>query len=208
MLNEKSCIRYDLSDHRFFSSYEKAYDGLVSQKRYYLDNEDLRDIETFGEILRIKLNNDTNIHTHCDRYRFDNELKMIWVDGMRESLINEEGHKKSTIEDYIIYLPLPFQEGDIVKVESPFNETFYGVFPREWTKPEKVFHFNMQISLDQYEPSDKTFWYTDDTDILELSFCIEAELSEKDKKLKLISDVRKDFFDIMCKNFKEQKLSD
>ena len=75
----------------------------------------------------------------------------------------------------------------------------------------KCFIFNMQISLDQYEPSDKTFWYTDDTDILELSFCMEEELPEKDKKLKFISDVRKgkmDFFDMLCKSFKEQKLSD
>ena len=82
ILNEKDHIQYDLLDYHFFSNYEKAYKELISQKQYYLMDEDLRNVELCGEILRIKLDHHSEkFRTDCDRYWFDNELKMIQISG-------------------------------------------------------------------------------------------------------------------------------
>ena len=200
ILNEKDHIQYDLLDYHFFSNYEKAYEELMSQKQYYLMDEDLRNVELCGEILRIKLDHHSeNFRTDCDRYWFDNELKMIQISGASRVIGDDMEGTGSIITDYIFYLPLPFREGDIVKVESPFHETFYGVFPKDWEKPERSSLLRMQVSLEQYDAKDKSFWYTDDTEILELSLCTEG-LPEKEKVLKTISDVRKgklDFFNLL-----------
>lgn len=200
ILNEKDHIQYDLLDYHFFSNYEKAYEELISQKQYYLVDEDLRNVELCGEILRIKLDHHSeNFRTDCDRYWFDNELKMIQISGESRVIGDDMEGTGSIITDYIFYMPLPFREGDIVKVESPFHETFYGVFPKDWEKPERSSFLRMQVSLDQYDAKDKSFWYTDDTEILELSLCTEG-LPEKEKVLKTISDVRKgklDFFNLL-----------
>lgn len=200
LLTEKDYPYKELYHYRFFSSYEKAYENLKAQKQNYLENEDLRQIQTYGEIERIKLDDLTGMYTDSDVYRFDNELQMVQIDGANERITKKNGDYEELIVDYKVYIPLPFKTGDIVKVESPFHETYYGVFPREWERPKDSFFIRMRISLDMYDAQEKVFYITDDSEILEMSDCTEKELPQEEQVLKLIRDVRKgklDFFNLL-----------
>ena len=142
----------------FFTSYEKAYQYLVKEKQYYLDNDDLRDCITTGTIQRIKLD------------------ETVW------------GYT--------------FKQGDIVKVESPFHKTLYGIFSHEWREPKRKGWGSFVMSLDIYDSDTKKFWYTDDTSILEMEYCPEEELPKEESVLKGLSKVRKgdlDFFFLLNK---------
>lgn len=184
----------EIMQHRFFSSFEKAYENLQFQKEEYLQDEYLKDIETCGVIYRFYLDDSTVLYSPHESYRYDNDLRLIEVD----KVVPTDGF--DTIDTYEVFVPLPFQAGDLVKVESPFRKTYYGVWLREWKKSKNGF-FDMVTSIDVYDSESGKFDYTDDTDILGVSYCSEEELPEKEKSLKLISKVRKgemDFFEVLC----------
>lgn len=184
----------EIMQHRFFSSFEKAYENLQFQKEEYLRDEYLKDVETCGVICRFHLDDTTVSYSPYESYRYDNDLRLIEVCKVAPT----DGF--DTIDMYEIFVPLPFQAGDLVKVESPFRKTYYGVWFREWKKPKNGF-FDMVASIDVYDSDSGKFDYTDDTDILRVSYCSEEELPEKEKNLKLISKVRKgemDFFGVLC----------
>ena len=46
------------------------------------------------------------------------------------------------------------------------------------------------MSLDMYDQDTKKFWFTDDTCILDLEYCSDEELPEKENVLKGLSDIR------------------
>ena len=54
-LNEKDYINYEISEYSFFSDYENACQSLSRQKDEYLKDDDLKDTQTIGRILRLKL---------------------------------------------------------------------------------------------------------------------------------------------------------
>lgn len=198
-LMEKGFDRWNLGDYCFFSSYDKAYEDMVLSKQLYLDDEYLIDTKTYGEILRIRVDEQEFKSIDYDVYRFDNELQLVEVIGL-ETRQSQEDENYGLVSDYSIYVPLPFVSGDIVKYDSLFCENQYGVFSHEWEKPEDKSWTSLEVSLDIYDEKQKTFDYTDDTWILNLTYCTDDELPKGQDALRLIREVRKgkmDFYDIL-----------
>lgn len=189
-LMEKGYGSDDLNNYRFFTSYEKAYTYLIDEKREYLDSEDLKETETCGEIKRIKMEDDDS-----DSYLFDTEMRMVNIVESTDRIVCEDGELLSLLSTFVykVFVPLPFQKGDIVRIESFFDTPDYGVVSCDWERPEKKEWINMWISLDIYDSIRGEFNYTDGEGdgILGYSFCPEEELPQDQQVLKLISDVRK-----------------
>lgn len=193
-------------DRLYFTSYEGAFEYLKKEKQHYLDDEDLRDCITMGMIQRIKLNKtDWN---YIDNFYFDNDLRLVTlIPGFHSTAIYRGGRLCDPYPwcDYAMFIPVPFKAGDIVKVESPFYKTAYGVFPYEWKRPERKDWYSFEMSLDMYDNTSKTFWSTDDTNILEIEYCPDEELPEDEKILKGIREIRKgkmDFF-VLLEHYKD-----
>lgn len=194
VLCEKNCIRNSMTDYHFFSSYAKAFEWIKGEKQYYLSDEKLKGLQTFGEIRRIKVDDDFH---EADIYHFDNEMRLV---DMAVSYRRLEKEGITLLDGYEIYIPLPFKAGDLVKCTSPFYKTCYGVFSSEWKRPESSLSVCMYTSLDIYDAEDDDFDFTDGTFILDLEFAEEEELPEDQKVLKLISAVRKgkqDFYSVL-----------
>ena len=205
-LTEKGFFADRLTNYCFFSSYDAAYHSLLRQKQEYLSDADLKEVKTYGKIYRITLNNQEYNHTDADEYRFDSEMRLVQVFGSmkRKPVEVEEDEIISTLESYGFYLPLPFQKGDIVKCESPFYETYYGVIPYgPDEKSEELRKMNKTLyrSLDVYDESSGRFYFTDDSNVLQLSLCNEEELPKEQEVLKKVREVRKgnlDFISFLC----------
>lgn len=199
-LQEKGYLRNDLQDYEFFTCYEKAYENLLEQKQHYLESEYLKRVETFGKIFRIPLDAWPERCSSGDEYLFDNKMELVEVK-CADMRIQIDDNYLCLADSAEMFLPLPFQPGDIVKVESPFWGTYYGVFAHKWEKREYSWGINMMVSLDIWDDNIKEFDFTDDTDILGLSYCPDEELPESQKVLKAIRDVRKgnmDFYTMLC----------
>lgn len=72
-LQEKGLETDRLSAYRFFSTYQRALEFLLKEKEAYQISEDLRTIETYGEIWRMELDTDG---PDCDVYCFDREMNL------------------------------------------------------------------------------------------------------------------------------------
>lgn len=195
--DEKNCMQIFNSDRKVFSTYEKAYHDICTQKKQYLNDEDLKNIETAAEILRVKIDTVDSIYaSDFGYYRFDTDMVMIEAEPTDSMLESDE----SVLADLSFYIPLPFRAGDIVKYESPFCATYYGVFSHDWEMPRNRYGLSMNISLDLYYEKDHAFDFTDDTAVLNLSRCKDEDLPEDQKMLKVIRAIRKgelDFYSIL-----------
>ena len=195
-LSEGEYLSTDDGNPRFFSNYSKAYESLVMDKNGYLEDLDLKDVRTLGEIIRITVDAGNASYGYDQRhYLFDTDMRLI--DAYRKCY--EDTSHVRNIEDYRCYIPLPFKAGDIVKCESPYHETYYGVFPYDWKEPENSYATSLYVSLDTYYAKEKLFEITDDTPILELAKCKDDELPEDQRILKVISAVRKGELDFYTK---------
>lgn len=199
-LEEVGYERDGLSDWQFFSNYEDAFAYLFHEKQRYLENEDLKDVETVEKIRRIRMGGG------CDCYYFDTQLRMVDLVGDEDRITEEDGSLFSPLDTFVykIHVPLPFQKGDIVKVKYWGAEPFYGVISCDWKLPEKREWINMWISLDCYDSDSDEFDYTDGTGdcVLQYTLCPDEELPEKEQVLKLIRAVRKgklDFYTLLHK---------
>lgn len=196
-LSEVDYLSTDDGNPRFFSNYSKAYESLVMDKNRYLDDLDLKDERTLGEIIRITVDAGNASYGYDQRhYLFDTDMRLI--DAYRRCY--NDSCAVSGLDAYYCYIPLPFKAGDIVKCESPYHKTYYGVFPYDWKEPENRYGTSLYVSLDTYYEKEKLFEINDDTPVLELSKCRDDELPEDQRMLKVISAVRKgelDFYTIL-----------
>lgn len=196
-LFEKGFERYStVQEFRFFSNYDTAYKYLKNIKQEYLNDEDLKYVETHGVIYRIKLDS-SDKYSDFDGYLFNNELDLVQI------YANASRYKaefESLSSAFYVHVPLPFKQGDIVKTESPFYKTYYGVIA--YDLPDRAHDRNLQhrsadltdmvVSLDVYSVETKEWESTDDTWCLHLAYCKDEELPEEEKILKLHSkDIRK-----------------
>ena len=196
-LSEVEFLSSDDGNPRFFSNYAKAYESLMLAKKGYLDNLDLKDVQTLGEIIRITVDAGNASYGYDERhYLFDTDMRLI--DVYRKC--HEDNCPVNGMDAYRCYIPVPFKAGDIVKCVSPYHETYYGVFPYDWKEPENRYGITMYVSLDTYYAKEKLFEITDETPVLELSKCRDDELPEEQRTLKVISAVRKgnlDFYTVL-----------
>ena len=189
---------------QYFTDYDKAYAYLLDEKQSYIE-DGLEDCILCGSIERKKLNWDGDGE---QEYRFDHDMKLVEVFDCGE--IREDF---CLLEDFAAYVPLPFKEGDIVRLECYCAPDFYGVISHDWDRPKNQYEIIMWISLDVYDREKRDFDYTDGGDcVLNYYRCSYEELPEKEKMLKLISDVRKgklDFYTLLhkfCRNELDQLL--
>lgn len=188
---------------QYFSSYEKAWEYLLKEKQEYLDDEDLKYVKTFASIERIKL--DDTEGSDGKSYLFDNEMRMVNISVDCDRAFAGRG-EFTLADEYLVYVPLPFRNGDIIKMDFPHVEVHYGIFLGEWKKPEEPWRIHMFASLEMYIEERADFDYTDGDpywdDVLGFSFCTDEELPENEQVLKLIRAVRKgemDFYTLLHK---------
>ena len=143
-LSEVEYLSTDDGNPRFFSNYSKAYESLVTDKNGYLDNPDLKDVRTLGEIIRITVDAGNASYGYDQRqYLFDTDMRLI--DAYRKCY--DDTCPESSIDAYHCYIPLPFKAGDIIKCESPYHETYYGVFPYDRKEPENRYGTSSILEL-------------------------------------------------------------
>lgn len=191
-LNEKDYRQDGVSDYCYFSSYGKAYGYLTGMKKEYLTDGRLRQAKTFGIIHRFQLDGTFGERPSQDTYFFDHGMRL--VDGVKAA----DGYLGTNLEGLSIYVPLPFEVGDIVKVENPFLEDYYGIVSHKRTP--KMALAGMVTSIDTFDAGTKSFDYTDDTDILAMVNCPDEEIPENQKVLKALRDIRKgkmDFYNLL-----------
>lgn len=169
-----------------YTDYNKAYEFLQKEKQTYLDEG--WDRETYGLIKRMKLNPEPDQNDNrYGEYYFNSENELVRMEGFFDEL--EELTLWDELENASFFLNLPFKAGDIVKVESLCNPTYYGVFTGRWDKPSYPGTIEMTCSLDVYASGSDMFDYTDNTPILGMTLCKEEELPEEEAPLKLLSQV-------------------
>lgn len=187
-LTEKGYRTDSMAEYSFFTDYRDAFAHLSHAKQEYLDDKDLRDIETIGEIRRIKMGGG------YDTYYFDTQMRLVDLGEDDDRLIDENGMELSLLDCYVykIFVPLPFRMGDIVKVDNWGDEPYYGVISHDWKQPEKREWIKMWMSLEFYLAACDEFDYTDGTGdcILNYSLCPDEELPADVQVLKLIRAVR------------------
>ncbi len=131
-LTEKGYSSDSLAEYVFFADYQDAFAYLSHEKQKYLDDEELKEIETAGEIHRIKMGGG------YDAYYFDTQMRLVDLGEDADRVIDEKGMLLSPLEKevYKVFVPLPFRTGNIVKVDNWNEEPYYGVISHEWKLPE------------------------------------------------------------------------
>ena len=99
--------------YRYFTNYDAAYRYIKRKKQRYLDDEFLKEIITYGEILRISLDNDD--HCVTESYYFDHNLELNRVNAEKEPSWADAS--EIILTDCFVYVPLPFKKGDKVKID-------------------------------------------------------------------------------------------
>lgn len=132
-LVEKDDFRSEriLYGFRFYSCCKNAYQHLLEEKQNYIKDSHLTNVETFGEIYRIPLDDTERDYTDSDIFKFDNDMRLVRVLGSSKRCSIED-ESVGLLEEYGFYIPLPFQKGDKVKAESPFYQTQTGIFSNDW----------------------------------------------------------------------------
>lgn len=193
----------------YFSSFELAYQSIVEHKQVYLDDSDLENIETYATIKRIYLDRTDD---QIDIFYFDNALRMAMMSPTRKWFKAEnEQDKIDLIEDCYMYVPIPFRTGDLVKIQSPFCKTDYGVVPFNQRSREDDICLNhggdgsdMVTTLDSYLDWRDEFDFMDGAELLSLRRCTVEELPEKQKVLEKVALARKgewDWFSLLMKEY-------
>lgn len=202
-LMEQGC-RYDGTEYRFYSCYELAYQALQRERQEYMEDEDLREIRTFGVIRRIVL--DRGEFPQENQYVFDENLRLVMLWEKTSRRLDDEEGCCDLASDCYVHVPLPFQPGDLVKSVSPFyGRSYYGVFaiPQKPKTEDRRLRDgyadvgDMAVSIDVYVPELKKYAYTDDTAVLSLVFCETEDLPEKEREaLVKLSRIRKGEIDL------------
>ena len=181
-------------DTIYFDNYDAAYDYLVGEKKYYLDDDQLKNLKTSARIEVLDLS-DPEEQYDSGRFLFNNALEMCAVD------IPGRVYEYSSFEEiFYVHVPSPFHTGDIVKWNSPFYLPEYGVIDHEpesretdiCLKLEMGDGSDIQESLDIYCPPKliceadqddlverRGFWCYDHIPYLELEKCSPEEIPEE-----------------------------
>lgn len=183
-LNEKGFSIDSLSDYRFFSDYENAYQWLKKEKKEYLDDEDLKDVITYGEILRIKVNPSNDSNCDYERYDFNDNLELVRVLGSEN--IAWENYEERLLIHYYVYVPLPFKTGDKVKVTLETGNDYYGVICDNPEKREqrryKYCSFaddtDMMAAVAVYDEKEQEWWFSDDSPVLDVRYATKEECKD------------------------------
>ena len=183
-LNEKGFLIDSVEDYRFFSDYETAYQWLKGKKQEYLDDVNLRNIVTYGEILRIKVNPLNDSHYDYERYDFNNNLELIRVFGSES--IAWENYEERLLTDYYVYVSLPFKTGDKVKVILETGNDYYGVICDDMEKRvQRRYEYcrfadatDMMATVAVYDDKKQKWWFTDDSPVLNVSYATEEECKD------------------------------
>lgn len=191
----------------YFSSYALAYKSFAETKQHYIEETNLRDTEIYATIKRIYLDEEPN---DMDIFYVDNELRLILVRPARKRFGESDECEIADLYDACyVYIPLPFKKGDIIKSQSPFMITEYGVIP---SNPDDREHdvcmihggdgTDMTIAPDVYLDWRDEFDFMDGTPLLSLRYCSTEELPEKQKMLEKLSQARKgeiDWYSLLMK---------
>lgn len=164
-------VGYDSRSIALFSDYDKAFEYLKAAKQLYLDDEDLRDILTAAEI-KIKL---IDKQAFWDTtFYFDTNLEMIDIMPYREGVT-------VGLDDFFVYLPLPFKKGDILRTTDRRHHGVLSVTPDREHFRHGSDVTNMCVTLDEfYKDGDRWIFGWDHYDYLKLEFCPDDELPREE----------------------------
>lgn len=174
-LIEKGFPRNHLSDYRLFSTYGQAYEYLTREKQDYMEDDDLKEVITYGEIRRIPLDKFKEGTNDFEQYFFNNSLELIRVLGTET--MDWKNVQERSLTDFYVYVPVPFKKGDEVKVDLEEAGDFFGVIP--WDISEDQKHqmricetgdsSDMIISID-YRNVETGEWFMDHASVLSLMY--------------------------------------
>lgn len=134
-LMEKGYPRRSINSYCFFSDYESAYQHLKEDQQNYLNDEDLKNVLTYGEILRIPLDCSYELEGDCQRYEFDEHLELVRV--WERTEYDWSDALERVLTDFYIYIPLPYKKGDMVWVDLEETGGFYGEIREDEDKRKK-----------------------------------------------------------------------
>lgn len=156
-----------------FDSYEEAY-WYLEEKRQTVENG-------FGEIFQIRNRGGKEKISAC--FCLDEKLRLI--DLWRRT---NTGRK---LKGFEIYVPSPFQSGELIKMESPFYETFYGLLPYRQKKPEKREEVTFYQQIYVYERRIGQIDFRVYANLLSMGRCTKETLPGDQKPLRYLQMIGK-----------------
>lgn len=196
-------------EKNYFSSFDLAYQFITETKQEYMANTNLRELEVYAIIKKIYLDQRYN---GMDIFYFDNNLRLVKVSPDRKWFeTNEEDEWVDLTENCYVYIPVPFRAGDLVKIQSPFDKTEYGVVPFNQPSREDDVCLkhggdgtDMIMTLDCYLDWCDEFDFMDYAELLSLRRCTVEELPKEQKVLEKVGLARKgewDWFSLLMKEY-------
>ena len=192
-----------ISNYKFFNMYESAYQFVVSMKKLYSKDPLLSHIKIYGKILKINM-----INGYIDTFIINNDLEISDILLSDKYKLPGFNYSVSLSKLIYVFIPLPFNKGDIVKCISD-NKIYYGVIQKELKSKEDDYHFksntlfksyggsDMVMNLDCYNLSTKSYYFLDNAGYLNISYMKElSEIAELNELLD-ISSVRKSQVDMI-----------
>ena len=183
-LREKGFDREYVEDYRYFTDYEKAYFYLKEEKKEYLEDDDLKDVVTYGQIIRIPLNNTECCKGSAETYNFNNDLELF---SLSECSYDNWGDIQARIlEDYWVYVPTPFKIRDVLKCDFGKSGVLFGEVDYDF---DKVFKRRFEylcsrgddsdsiVELAYFEKDEKR-WTILDAHVLNLSYAAKEECAD------------------------------
>ncbi len=179
-------FRNNPSATAYFSDFSKANEYLLNEKKYYLDDEDLKDINTEAQICKKNIDNP------------DKEDIIFWYNNnMDITKILPYPSDFPGIESVFCYVPLPFKKGDILRTVNS-GVTEYGVI----TKTPDLESFknaisygdlsDMNVTLNRFFKRDGKYVFGfDHYDFLTLERTPAHRIPEEQSILKLLQMVYK-----------------
>ena len=161
-----------------FGSYVEARECLIMQKQRI----GCRDI--FGEIYQARKRESSSRrrnHVLTAYYILDGELRLVDACGIPK--------KDKKLGDFRVYVSSPFEPGEIVKVESPFYKTIYGVLPYDHTEPVGRNDVTFYLKLYTYEERTKQVDFRDSGNLLHMVHCPKSELPEEQMPLRYLQSI-------------------
>lgn len=110
-----------LNDYKFFDDFKSSYEYIVDEKKRLLDCG-VYDEETifYANIQRIPVNKADAMIDEREIYYFNQNMELYRVFEARKHVLCKN------LEEFYVYVPLPFKKGDMVKCDLGENGEFIG----------------------------------------------------------------------------------
>lgn len=166
---------------------ERVSSFREAQALLQLQKQKAGDQDVFGEIYQARGRENGSRrgnHALTACYFLDGELRLVDACSIPK--------KDKRLGDFSVYVRSPFKPGEIVKVESPFHGTIYGLLPYAHTEPVGRNDVTFYLKMYTYGERTKQVDFRDSGNLLHMVRCPKAELPAGQMPLRYLQSIGKE----------------